>query len=78
MLRFALRGVSSAKKASKNKIMCIYLEIHVFICFSKKTFVVYHYQGHDQGHDHGHDHDQGHDQGHDHTQGRAGPGPGPP
>ena len=40
------------------------------MCFSMKSLVGYH----DQGHDQGHDHDLGHDQGHDHNQGGSGPG----
>ena len=38
--------------------MRIYWKMDVFMCFSKKTYVVYHDQGHDQGHDHDLDHDK--------------------
>ena len=61
---------SQQKTTAEKIIMRIYYKTHVFMCFSKKTFVVYH----DQGHDQGPDHDQGHDQGHDHDQGGSGPG----
>ena len=44
-------GFFSAKKASKIKIMRIYYKIGVFVCFSKKNFVVYHDLDHDLDHD---------------------------
>ena len=66
MLRFALRGFFFGKKSFKQNNAYL-LQNDIFMCFSKKTSVVYHDQGHDQGHDHDldHDHDLGHDLDHD-------------